>query len=123
MIRTEEEMNATRLTIGARVAVRKHITDPDYPDLPLGGWRGKIVQSRERPEGPYLVEWSTETLESLHPVYGQRCEEDDLCLDQAWLLEEDLEFDAGGPLSLEHPTDTLSNREETGSDCRTRPVR
>jgi hypothetical protein len=112
MIRTEVETSPILFSIGERVLVRTRTTDPDYPDLPLGGWRGEIVQSHEKTAGLYLVEWSKQTLDSIHPIYGQRCEEDDLCLEQAWLLEEDLEFDAGGPLSLEHPTDTLSNCEE-----------
>jgi hypothetical protein len=112
MIRTDVETTQMRFPMGAPVLVNKHTTDPDYPDLPLGGWRGEVIQIRERPVGLCLVEWSSETIDSIHPVYGQRCEADDLCLDQAWLLEEDLEFDPGGPLSLEHPTDILSNSEK-----------
>ncbi len=91
------------LQVGMRVRVKGHIMDPDYPDLPLGGWRGRIIESRERPNHPYLVRWSRETLKNIHPVYRKRCEEDDVIFDQAWLLEGDLEPDPGGPLSLEHP--------------------
>jgi len=77
--------------------------DPDYPELPLGGWRGRIIQIQERQNTNYLVRWSRETLQNIHPVYREQCERDDVCLDQVWLVAEDLERDLGGKLSLEHP--------------------
>jgi len=95
--------SAVTLQTGMRVRVKAHVMDPGYPDLPLGGWRGRIVECPEHPNHPYLVRWSRETLKHIHPVYRQRCDQDDVCFDQAWLMEGDLEPDPGGPLSLEHP--------------------
>jgi len=103
MIRKEVTTTGIDFQIGMRVCVKRHVMDPDYPELPLGGWRGQIIQSQERPNRTHLVRWSQETLNEIHPVYLQLCEEDDLCFDQTWLFEGELEPDPGGPLSIEHP--------------------
>lgn len=103
MIRRKAPTSRMDCQIGMRVRVKRQIMDPEYPDLPLGGWHGRIVDIQEQPTRNYLIRWSRETLANIHPVYRKRCEEDDVCLDQTWLLEEDLEPDAGGPLLLERP--------------------
>jgi len=111
MITRRAKTSRIRFRIGMRVRVKRHIMDPDYPELPLGGWRGQIIESQEQPNRTYLVRWSQETLESAHPVYRERCEEDDVCFDHAWLVEGDLEPDPGGPLSLAHPMNIESHAE------------
>ena len=30
--------------IGDEVCVRHGVRDSDYPDMPLGGWKGKVVE-------------------------------------------------------------------------------
>jgi hypothetical protein len=32
---------------GDTVRVRSGVTDPDFPDIPLGGWAGKITEVEE----------------------------------------------------------------------------
>ncbi len=52
----------------------------------------------------YTVRWSQETLAAIHPVFLKRCERDGMDSEQYWLGDDDLELDAGGPLTIEHPT-------------------
>jgi hypothetical protein len=102
-----------QICIGSRIQVTVLAIQKGRVRLGLGGWRGHIIQSQERPNRTYLVRWSRETLENIHPVYRERCESDDVCFDQTWLLEGDLEPDPGGLLSLEHPMISRTHAQET----------
>ena len=50
-------MSAPRFQIGAAVTVRRGTRDPDFPDIPLGGWTGTVrtqqtaVYEEEEDEG------------------------------------------------------------------------
>ena len=92
MVRTNVKAIRVRFPVGTRVRVKNHIMDPDYPELPLGGWAGEVADVQEGVAPVYLVRWSQETLANVHPVYRNRCEREDLCFDQIWLMETDLEF-------------------------------
>jgi hypothetical protein len=87
--------------------------DPDYPELPLGGWAGKIADVQREAVAAYLVRWNADTLKSVHPIYGDRCRRDDLSLEQTWLLEADLEADRGEQRSIQHPTNIAAEAEIT----------
>jgi hypothetical protein len=94
-----------RFMAGAQVRVRPGTTDPDFPDIPLGGWAGTVREVDPRSASPtYLVLWNRHTLEHMHPVYRKRCERDGLELDSMWLGEADIELDTGGPAVIEQPT-------------------
>ena len=82
--------------------MKQGIRDADYPDMPLGGWAGTIAEVHDH--GMFTVRWSQETLAAIHPVFLKRCERDGMDLEQYWLGDDDLESDAGGPLTIEHPT-------------------
>jgi uncharacterized protein YodC (DUF2158 family) len=90
-----------RFQVGDRVRVKQGILDPDYPDMPLGGWAGTITEVHRR--GRYTIRWSRETLATIHPVYGKRCERDGMVLEEYWLGDDDLEADPGGPLAIVQP--------------------
>ncbi len=48
---------AARFSAGARVRVKVGVTDPDFPDMPLGGWRGTVREiDRRDKKVTYLVE-------------------------------------------------------------------
>lgn len=87
--------------IGDKVRVRCGVRDQDYPDMPLGGWKGTVAEVHE--DGIYTVEWSKETLSTIHPVFKQRCEIDGLEEDNYVLNGDDLELDTGSPLDIDHP--------------------
>ena len=90
--------------LGDAVRVRSGITDPDFPDIPLGGWAGKITEVQEGNPPHYLIHWSQDTLKNMHPVYRKRCDRDGLDFESMWLGEEDIEPDSGSPAILEQPT-------------------
>ncbi len=94
-------MPSSRFTVGDRVRVKYGVMDPEYADLPLGGWAGTIADIDEY--DIYVVRWSRETLASVHPIHKMRCIRDGLVLRESWLEEADLEDDRGGPLAIQQP--------------------
>lgn len=92
-----------KFAVGTSVRVRIGVTDPDFPDIPLGGWVGKITEVEEGKTTLFLIRWSQETLKNMHPVYRKRCDRDGLDFKQMWLGEDDLEPDTGGPVMLQQP--------------------
>jgi hypothetical protein len=92
--------------VGATVRVKRGTKDPDYPDMPLGGWVGVIKESRVETDGAvFLVEWNLHTLQQMHPVHRRRCQRDGLELTGSWLGADELEPDDGTTPQLEQPTD------------------
>jgi hypothetical protein len=105
-----------RFATGAQVRVKPGITVPEFEDIPLGGWAGKIreVDERSAPR-TYLIEWDRHTLDHMHPVYRKRCERDGLELESMWLGEDDIEADTGGPAIIEQPA-SIVTRPLNGKD-------
>lgn len=83
------------------VRVKRGVTDFDYADMPLGGWRGTVVEVEEGDSTTYLVRWSPETLAAIMPLYRRRCEQDGLDYQEKWLEEDDLEMGDRRPLAVE----------------------
>jgi hypothetical protein len=108
MPRPKKPSDAARFQIGAKVRVKAGVRDPDFPDIPLGGWAGS-VKDVQQAEGQtrYLIAWDRATLRGMHPVYKKRCERDALELELMWLGDEDLEPDDGTPVTLEQPTSSF----------------
>lgn len=77
---------------GDSVTVSCGIADPDFPEMPLDGWTGTVIQV-ERLTAPtrYLVQRTQSALERAPSDCRDRCESEDLVFDQMWLLEGDLE--------------------------------
>jgi hypothetical protein len=106
--RTRQRFPA-RHGVGHHVRVKPGTTDPDFPDIPLGGWAGAIMDVDQRSNPPiYLIEWNQHTLDHMHPVYRKRCERDGLELERMWLGENDIEPDSGGPAVIEQPTSIVT---------------
>ncbi len=103
--RTKGESVPSRFEPGARVRVKQGVRDPDFADIPLGGWAGTVKQvERAKGENTYLIAWDRATLKGMHPIYPKRCERDGLELESMWLGEEDLELDDGTTVPIEPPT-------------------
>jgi hypothetical protein len=94
----------SRFQPGDVVRVRRGVRHYDYPDLPIGGWTGAIVQIDLDGDGhDFRVDWSTATLENMHRVYIERCERDDMDETTMWLATDELEADDGTPATIEQP--------------------
>src|SRR5690242_13433273 len=105
MTRASRETPASRFGSGDKVRAKLGVRDPDFPDIPLGGWSGTVKEvHRARGETTYLVTWDRRTLASLHPVYRKRCERDGLEFETMWLGEGDIEPDEGEPAPIEQPS-------------------
>jgi hypothetical protein len=110
MPKDRSESAPARFKRGDKVRVKRGVPDPNFPDIPLGGWAG-TVEEVDRPEGEttVLVAWNRTTLRDMHPIYKKRCERDGLELESMWLGEEDLEPDDGAPVALEQPTSIVTS--------------
>lgn len=85
---------AARFSVGTRVRVKPGTPDPDFPDIPLGGWAGKILKvSRKSVPPSYLIGWNEHTSDQVDKAYSDRWEWDS---PETWLGEDDLEPDGGG---------------------------
>ncbi len=101
----QKKTTSTQFSVETRVRVKSGVADADFPDIPLGGWSGKIQEVDSRSEPPtYLILWDAETLKNVHPIYRKRCERDGLEMESMWLGEDDLELDTGAPRSMEQPS-------------------
>jgi hypothetical protein len=113
-----------RFALGDRVRVKPGTTDPDYPDIPLGGWTGTIQEvGQDAGRTTYLIEWNRYTLEHMHPVYRHRCERDELDMEALWLEEDELEPGTGEPAVMEQPRNLIVRPlRQTDPDDRVRAV-
>lgn len=94
-----------RFSVDNRLRVKYGVADPDFPDIPLGGWAGTVAEVDDNGKSYlYLIEWNQFTLDHMHPVFRKRCERDGLDEESAWLGEENLEPDVGDRPPLEQPT-------------------
>src|SRR5271165_5123292 len=96
-----EDKPSPHLRVGDLVRVKHGVVGVDYPDIPLGGWVGTVAEVEE---GKYLIRWSIETLDNVHPIYLTRCERDDVDFETYWVNAEDLEPASSEPLNMEQPT-------------------
>lgn len=96
---------STTFRIGDLVRVKHGVTDVDYPDIPMGGWLGNISKVAD---DSYLVEWTIETLENVHPVYRKRCERDGVDYEEYWVHVSTLEPASDEPLYMEQPTTIIT---------------
>src|SRR3954452_6065997 len=105
MSRSKNEPKTIRFKAGDMVRVKYGVIDPDFPDIPLGGWTGAITEIEAAAgQVTYEIRWDKKTLEGIHPVYRNRCERDGLEVETMWLGDEDLEPDDGSRVPIEQPT-------------------
>ena len=76
---------------GEEVRVKSGIVHAQYPDIPLGGWVGKITRIAWLTPVGYEVRWARATLDRAHPVYRKRCQRDEIDADTYWLEEGEVE--------------------------------
>jgi Calcium binding len=101
----EKPMTTPRFKVGDQVRVKPGVTDPDFPDMPLGGWTGTVTEVIEHEGQAHCVfKLDDRTLASLHPSFVMRSEIDGLDYKFMGLGQEDIEEDDGVPVPIEQPT-------------------
>ena len=70
---------------GDLVRVKPGVVHDRYPDIPLGGWVGKIKRIGWLTPIAYAIHWTKPTLDQAHPVYFKRCQRDNLIPHRQWL--------------------------------------
>jgi hypothetical protein len=100
--KTREPLISVKFKVGGKVRVKPGVKDVDYPDMPMGGWAGTVIEISGA--DTFTVRWSKETLAAIHPVFKKRCEKEGLVLEEYTLTGDDLEPDPGGPLNIVQPT-------------------
>ncbi len=106
MSRTKNKSGSPRFKVGDEVRVTPGVIDPDFPDIPLGGWSGTVTDVEQTDDRiTYEINWDKRTLGDMHPIYRKRCERDGLDLETMWLGEEDVEPDDGTLVRIEQPTE------------------
>src|SRR3954452_19926037 len=101
--------DAARFPIGAKVRVKSGVRDTDFPDIPLGGWAGKVKEVEQaEAKTTFLIAWNRTPLRGMHPIYKTRCERDGLELESRWLGDEDLEPGDGTRVPSEEPTQIVT---------------
>jgi hypothetical protein len=107
----------SRFKVGDKVRVKSGVSDPDFPDMPLGGWTGTVTENIDHKGKINCVfKLDDRTLANLHPVYRKRCERDGLDFETMGLGEEELELDDGSLVAIEQPpqieTPPLSEKDQ-----------
>ena len=105
MTRTDKGSVVPRFKVGDKVRVKPGVSDPDFGDMPLGGWSGSVTDIIEH-EGQIncVFELDERTVTSIHAIYKQRCEIDGLDYGFMGLSQEEIEPDEGTPVPIEQPT-------------------
>jgi len=101
--RTKKQAVPSKFKVGDKIRVKHGVKDVDYPDMPLGGWAGTVIEVAG--DDTFTVQWSDETLAAIHPIFTNRCEKDGLELEKYALTGDDLEPDPGGSLNIAQPTE------------------
>jgi hypothetical protein len=97
-----------KIEVGDAIRVKAGTTDPDFDDVPIGGWAGTISEMQYIDLPMYLIRWNQRTLNNIHPVHKNRCERDGFDYEEMWLAEEDLEPDSGESVEIEQPTNIVT---------------
>ncbi len=97
-----QDSNGPKFPVGSVVHVRRGLKDFDCPNMPFGGWVGRVIDVQEDACTTCLVRWSPETIAAVSPLFKHRWD-----FTETWLDEDDLEHDDGKPMSVERPTGTL----------------
>ena len=61
MDRTENKSDTPRFQVGDKVRVKLGVIDPDFPDIPLGGWSGTVTEIEQAEDQITCVfKWTSE---------------------------------------------------------------
>jgi len=124
MSRGKKGSATPRFKIGDKVRVKCGVMDPNFPDMPLGGWTGTVTEIIvQKGQINCVFKLDDRTLASLHTVYRGRCERDGLDWETMGLGEDEIEIDDGTQVAIEQPTEVKTQPlSMDGQDDRIRAV-
>ena len=94
---------------GDVVRVKPGVAHDQYPDIPLGGWVGKVKRIGWLTPIGYAVHWTKPTLDQAHAVFFKRCQRDEMKPYKYWLEEDQLETAVEEtPVAMEQPTNIVT---------------
>lgn len=80
------------LKIGDVVKVRQGTTDPDFEEIDISGWQGKITEVEDTSEGrQFLIVWDNTTLNEMSDEALEQSELEGLDYKKMYLFESDVE--------------------------------
>jgi hypothetical protein len=53
-----------KFSVGADVRVKRGVADPNFVDIPIGGWAGRITEMQYLNPPMYLIRWDQQTLDN-----------------------------------------------------------
>ena len=72
MSHTKNKSDSPRFQVGDKVRVKHGVIDPEFPDIPLGGWSGTSRRSSKlKTRSTYVIEWDERTLDEHAPGLPQ----------------------------------------------------
>lgn len=78
---------------GSRIRVKAGVNSPEFPEIPLAGWTGTVVEtSGKAPEQKVIIEWDAATLAAMPREYISKCESEQLYYVMASLDGQDVEL-------------------------------
>ena len=101
-----QESNGPKFPVGSIVRVRRCRTDVGCPDVPFGGWVGRVIEVQEDVCTTCLVRWNQETLAAISSFFSHWCKAGGMDFRETWLDEDDMEHDDGNPMPVEQPAGT-----------------
>jgi len=94
---------------GELVRVKAGVVHGEYPDIPLGGWVGKVKRIAWLTPIAYGIRWTKPTLDQAHPVFFKRCQRDDVKPFKYWADEDQLESaSVETSVVMEQPTNIVT---------------
>jgi hypothetical protein len=83
---------STKPIPGQRVEVKNGVSMPEFPDLPIGGWQGKVLEtSGSGSKLKVILEWDESTLARMPESYRSHCESQGLVFAMACLPASELQ--------------------------------
>ena len=89
--------------------VKAGVVHDEYPDIPLGGWVGKVKRIAWLTPIAYGIRWTKPTLDQAHPVFFKRCQRDEMKPYKYWADENQLELaSVETPVAMKQPTNIVT---------------
>lgn len=85
---------SSKPSAGQRVRVKEDVSMPEYPNVPIGGWTGMVLETQGRgAAAKVILEWDDPALEAMPADYREECESQNMLYTMACLPMSDVVID------------------------------